>query len=35
MPLINFGSILNFAEQIETQDQEFYTGLAENKACAE
>ena len=35
MPLINFGSILNFAEQIETQDQEFYTGLAENKACAD
>jgi len=33
MPLINFGSILNFAEQIETQDRDFYTAAAANDAC--
>ena len=35
MPLINFGSILNFAEQIETQDRDFYAAAAGNDACAE
>ena len=35
MPLINFGAILNFAEEIETQDLEFYTAAANNPACAE
>lgn len=35
MPLENFGSILNFAEQIETEDQAFYEILAANPACAE
>ncbi len=34
MPLINFGSILNFAEQLETQDRDFYTAAAANEACA-
>ena len=28
MPLINFGSILNFAEEIETQDLGFYQTVA-------
>lgn len=35
MPLTNFGSILNFAENLETQDQEFYTLVADNPACAD
>ena len=35
MPLENFGSILNFAEELETQDQEFYEALAGNPACSE
>ena len=35
MPLENFGSILNFAEQIETEDQAFYEILMENAACAD
>ncbi len=35
MPLINFGSILNFAEQIETEDRNFYTAAAANDACAD
>jgi len=35
MPLINFGSILSFAEQIETQDRDFYTAAAANGACAD
>lgn len=35
MPLENFGSILNFAEQIETEDQAFYEILIGNPACAE
>jgi rubrerythrin len=35
MPLINFGAILNFAEEIETQDLKFYTSAANNPACAE
>ncbi|MEW5909026.1 MAG: hypothetical protein AB1659_04415 [Thermodesulfobacteriota bacterium] len=33
MPLENFGSVLNFAESIENQDQEFYRLAAENPAC--
>ena len=35
MPITNFGAILNFAEEIETQDLEFYTSVANNPACAE
>ena len=34
MPLQNFGSILNFAEELETQDQQFYEEAAGNPACA-
>jgi rubrerythrin len=33
MPLENFGSILNFAEELEKQDEEFYTTAANNPAC--
>ena len=35
MPLVNFGSILNFAEELEQQDEAFYTAAAGNPACAE
>ncbi len=35
MPLENFGSILNFAENLECQDQEFYEKVAVNPACAD
>jgi rubrerythrin len=35
MPLENFGSILNFAEQLEKQDHAFYSAVAGNPACAE
>ena len=35
MPLENFGSILNFAEELELQDLGFYRTLSENPACAE
>ncbi len=35
MPLINFGSILNFAEEIETQNRDFYTAAAQNSESAE
>lgn len=35
MPLENFGSILNFAEEIERQDEAFYNAAADNPACAE
>ena len=35
MPLENFGSILNFAEKLEKQDQDFYTAAADNPACAD
>jgi rubrerythrin len=35
MPLTNFGSILNFAEELEIQDQEFYQLAAKNPACAD
>lgn len=34
MPLTNFGSILNFAETLEQEDQALYTRLAEHEACA-
>jgi rubrerythrin len=34
MPLENFGSVLNFAEEIESQDQAFYDAAAGNPACA-
>jgi rubrerythrin len=34
MPLINFGSILNFAEELESQDQAFYEALIGNPAFA-
>jgi rubrerythrin len=34
MPLENFGSILNFAEELERQDQAFYSVLAGNSACS-
>ncbi len=34
MPLQNFGSILNFAEEIENQDRQFYEAAAANPACA-
>jgi rubrerythrin len=34
MPLQNFGSILNFAEELERQDQQFYETAAGNPACA-
>ena len=33
MPLQNFGSILNFAEELESQDQQFYELAAGNPAC--
>ena len=33
MPLTNFGSILNFAEELETQDQAFYELAVKNPAC--
>jgi rubrerythrin len=35
MPLENFGSILNFAEELETQDQQFYSLVAANPQCTE
>src|SRR5512147_1799229 len=34
MPLQNFGSILNFAEELESQDQQFYAAAAANPNCA-
>lgn len=33
MPLQNFGSILNFAEDLERQDQAFYAVAAANPKC--
>ena len=33
MPLQNFGSILNFAEDLERLDQEFYAAAAANPNC--
>ena len=35
MPLENFGSILNFAEELEKQDQAFFSAIAGNPDCAE
>lgn len=35
MPLTNFGSILNFAEELEVQDQAFYQAVAANPNCAD
>jgi len=35
MPLENFGSILNFAEELEKQDQAFFSAVAGNPACDE
>ena len=35
MPLINFGSILNFAEEIESQDFGFYQAAGGNPTCVE
>ena len=35
MPLENFGSILNFAEELELQDLGFYKTVVENPACAD
>lgn len=33
MPLENFGSIMNFAEDLESQDRQFYETAAENANC--
>jgi hypothetical protein len=33
MPLINFGSILGFAEELENQELAFYSDAARNEAC--
>ena len=33
MPLINFGSILSFAEELEKQDLTFYSDAAINEKC--
>jgi rubrerythrin len=35
MPLENFGSILNFAEESESRDQEFYEAVAGNPGCSD
>lgn len=35
MPLNNFGSILNFAEELERQHLAFYEGAARNPGCAD
>ncbi|MBW1891845.1 MAG: ferritin-like domain-containing protein [Deltaproteobacteria bacterium] len=35
MPLINFGSILSFAEDLEKQDEAFYAAASANPAFAE
>jgi rubrerythrin len=34
MPLQNFGSILNFAEDLERLDRQFYAAASGNPACA-
>jgi rubrerythrin len=34
MPLQNFGSILNFAEDLESQDEAFYATAGANPYCA-
>ena len=35
MPLENFGSILNFAEELESQDRQYYEAVAGNPACSD
>ena len=35
MPLINFGSIMGFAEELEKQDEAFYAAAAANPAFGE
>ena len=35
MQLSNFGSILNFAEELEIQDQAYYQAVAANPNCAD
>ena len=35
MPLQNFGSILNFAADLEAEDRDFYTAASTNPECAE
>jgi rubrerythrin len=35
MPLENFGSILNFAEDLEVQNRDFFSAAAANPACGE
>jgi len=35
MPLINFGSVLSFAEELEKQDEAFYAAAAANEAFSE
>ncbi len=35
MPLINFGSILTFAEKIEIENRDFYVAITQNSECAE
>ncbi|MBT4482742.1 MAG: hypothetical protein HOC71_03585 [Candidatus Latescibacteria bacterium] len=35
MPLLNFGTILGFAAELEAADQEFYRNAAKNPACAQ
>ncbi|MCG6908933.1 MAG: hypothetical protein LJE94_02275 [Deltaproteobacteria bacterium] len=35
MPLINFGSILSFAEELEKQDEDFYAAVAANPAFSD
>ncbi len=34
MPLENFGSVLNFAEELEDQDRRFYEAASDNPGCA-
>jgi rubrerythrin len=34
MPLINFGSILSFAEELENQELTFYSDAVLNEACS-
>ena len=34
MPLINFGSILSFAEELEKQDLAFYSDAVLNEKCS-
>lgn len=35
MLLTNFGAILNFAEELEIQDRDFYQVLCENASCSD